>query len=314
MTPRLTTITLALGVVLGAACQTDVGPCDERLARRPVWDDFGSPAYEGQAMFQRSCGFGAFCHAPDAPPENRFGVPRGLDWDLRSFGPVSEIDLEALERLRAMHDDALARRTAIWRSVENGRMPIRGAAGAIVAESAPSYFRAAAGGLEPIPEIDSPEGKALFRNWLACDLPLVERSEMPDLVPGYVPVGAVVSEAEVEPLEANWADIYGRFFERRCATSACHGVSGAGELDLRIAEAALEAMVDVPAQGEPCEATGAVMIVPGDADASLLVWKLEGVDADGMPVCGRAMPIGGARPSDASVAAIRAWIDAGAMP
>jgi hypothetical protein len=50
------------------------------------------------------------------------------------------------------------------------------------------------------------------------------------------------------------------------------------------------------------------------ADASLLMWKLEGVDNTGAPVCGRSMPVGGARMRAESLAAIRAWIDAGAMP
>lgn len=303
-----------LGVVLLTACQTDVGPCDERLARRPVWDDFGSPAYEGQAIFLQSCGFGAFCHAPDIPREDRFGVPAGFDWDLRSFGNTAEVDLEAVDHLRRMHTRALADRVLIWRSVESGRMPVSGAAGKVVAESAPSYFRASASGLEPIPQLDSREGRELFRNWLACDLPIVERSVSPDPVAGYTPVGAVVSEAEVEPLAPNWNDIYTRLIDRRCATSACHGIAEAGDLDLSTSAVSLMEMIDVEAQDEKCEMTNARLIVPGDADASLLIWKLEGVDDTGAPVCGRTMPIGGARVREESIMAIRAWINAGAMP
>jgi len=53
---------------------------------------------------------------------------------------------------------------------------------------------------------------------------------------------------------------------------------------------------------------GQPYIVPGSADDSYLVWKVEGAPG----ICGVQMPYGGPYLSPAEIALIRAWIDAGA--
>jgi hypothetical protein len=295
-------------------CEPDLGACDQTEALRPVWDDFGAPAYEGQAMLQQSCGFGAFCHTEDVPESQRFGVPRGLDWELGLIAFDDEVDLEATDRLRRMHARTYADRTMIWRSVASGRMPIGGNAGRDLLESAPAYYRRGPNGeLEPIARIDTRAGREIFRNWLACGVPIVERTVPARHVPGYVAVGSAVSEAETEPLHPVWSDIYERLIEKRCSNAVCHGDAGAGELTMSSSSEALMALVNVMPEGDDCFDTTSPFIVPGDPDASLFVHKLEGHDATGASVCGRTMPIGGSRVSPASIQAVRDWIAAGAL-
>jgi hypothetical protein len=314
-TPALLAAFVVSSSAFSGACETDLGTCDETEALRPVWDDFGAPAYEGQAMLEQSCGFGAFCHSEDVPDRQRFGVPRGLEWDLRVIASDDTVDLEATDRLRHMHERTFRDRDQIWRAVSSGRMPIGGAAGRDLVESAPAYFRRDANGaLTPIARIDTAEGREIFRNWLACGVPIVERSVPARGAQGYVPVGHVVSEAETEPLMPAWGDIYERLVEKRCSNAVCHGDARAGELGLLAEADALTALVNVLPEGEDCVGNEHPFIVPGDPDASLLVHKLEGRDETGAPVCGHIMPIGGSRVSAASIDAIRTWIAAGAMP
>lgn len=296
-----------------AGCEPDLGACDQTEALRPVWDDFGIPMYEGQAMLQQSCGFGAFCHSEGVPDRQRFGVPHGMNWDLNVIAFDETVDLDATARMRQMHERTFRDRTIIWRAVASGRMPIGGRAGRDLLESAPGFYRRGANGeLEPIPRIDTSEGREIFRNWLACGVPVVERTVPASPEPGYEPVGNVVSEAEVEPLMPVWSDIYERLIEKRCSNAVCHGDAEAGELGLTGQAQALMAMINADPEGEDCGNDLNPMIVPGDPDASLLIHKLEGRDENGNPVCGHVMPIGGSRVSAASVQAIRQWISAGA--
>ena len=68
----------ALLLLLG--CEEDLGPCGNMemlAARTPVWDIQGLPSYQGQALLDRSCGSGSFCHSVGAEGGDRFGVPGG---------------------------------------------------------------------------------------------------------------------------------------------------------------------------------------------------------------------------------------------
>lgn len=92
-------------------------------------------------------------------------------------------------------------------------------------------------------------------------------------------------------------------FVPSCGFSSCHG-SGTGGLTLDGGDD-YAALVDVESAGSP----GAVLVVPGDADNSYLVWKLEGSDGiveDPMPP-----PTGGFDVT--KIEQVRAWIDAGAL-
>ena len=87
-----------------------------------------------------------------------------------------------------------------------------------------------------------------------------------------------------------------------CGFASCHG-AGAGDLTLD-AEGAYAALVDVPSAA----VTGEILVIPGDADGSYLVQKLE--DASG--IAGEGMPPGGQLLDADKIARVRGWISEGA--
>jgi hypothetical protein len=162
-------------------CVADLGPCDELEARRLVFtnDLEGAPAYAGQAMVITSCGNGGFCHA-DVAPAQRFGVPAGLSFDLRVATAGHD-----LERLRRAHGNVVDLAGRMYDAVVDDRMPPGGRS---------EDVRALAREYRGLPPLESPEGRAILRNWLACGAPVVERvsDDRPD---GVAPIGAVVAAA-----------------------------------------------------------------------------------------------------------------------
>lgn len=182
-------LALSLLLLLGA-CQSGLGDCDVPSAQEVVYDEDGHPAYAGQALLYSSCGYGTFCHSTDATGSQRLGAPRGLELDIdpASYdGSPGEV-----ERLRAVQAHAYGERLTIWTEVERGSMP-PGAAGddLLASPTRPRYSRL---GEDPLPELDTPEGRAILRNWLACDLPVIERTRPRD--DGQpVTVGTVVARA-----------------------------------------------------------------------------------------------------------------------
>lgn len=97
-------------------------------------------------------------------------------------------------------------------------------------------------------------------------------------------------------------------FVPKCATSACHGAAKpSGSLDLHKGKAYTELVGVIAAS---TGAAGWTRVVPGDPDQSFLVVKLTGPLAGQ----GKLMPVGAsaAVDPDCTIAAIRAWIQAGA--
>jgi hypothetical protein len=86
-----------------------------------------------------------------------------------------------------------------------------------------------------------------------------------------------------------------------CGFVSCHG-GGAGGLTID-EDGAWDALVDVPSH----DAAGEVLVIPGDADGSYLVKKLDGAEG----IVGLQMPQGGELPS-ADRERIREWIERGA--
>lgn len=101
-----------------------------------------------------------------------------------------------------------------------------------------------------------------------------------------------------------------------CSNTFCHGGSATGALRLDQREAAYAALVGTAAAGEECAESGLTRVVPGDADASLLVSKLQP-----NPPCGSVMPqlADISMPNattyipEAQFEQLRAWINAGAL-
>jgi len=181
---------VALGVLAAASgCLPDLGECDEDLARSVVYtaDREGLPAYAGQALVHRSCGSGVFCHSERATGSLRNGAPFGLDFDLALAS-----DAESTERLRRGQLSVYEDRRILMFTMENESMP-PGEVGNSIRDAGPVY--------RDLPEIDTPEGQDILRNWLSCGAPVVERVRA-DRPMGTEPVGAIVSPMpEMPPCE-----------------------------------------------------------------------------------------------------------------
>jgi hypothetical protein len=91
----------------------------------------------------------------------------------------------------------------------------------------------------------------------------------------------------------------------------CHDDDAPGGLAMTDPQLAHAQLVGVAATGKKCEPVGSLRVDPGNADASLLIHKLEGHDDEAQPVCGNPMPIKTNLEPD-EIARIRAWIDQGA--
>jgi hypothetical protein len=117
------------------------------------------------------------------------------------------------------------------------------------------------------------------------------------LAEGQAGVGAVAP--------ASFAEVYG-VMERTCGggMSGCHITGMSAGLAMPDPEAAHLSLVNVASA--KCE--GEVRVVPGDADASLLLQVLEGSST-----CVKPMPLGRDTWSEDDVSLVRAWIDQGAL-
>ncbi|MCI0516628.1 MAG: hypothetical protein L0Y45_02225 [Woeseiaceae bacterium] len=103
-------------------------------------------------------------------------------------------------------------------------------------------------------------------------------------------------------------EIQSAVFGPTCSNGGCHSGGGATlptAMDLTSSQASFDNLVNVPS----LQAQGEIRVVPGDADASYLIQKLEGTAA-----VGARMPFGSPDPLDpALIAQIRQWIADGAM-
>lgn len=96
-------------------------------------------------------------------------------------------------------------------------------------------------------------------------------------------------------------DVEADLMAARCGGSVCHGAEApAAGLDL-VSPGIAERMIDVPSTQESCG--GAILLVPGDPDASLLFEKLLP-----SPSCGAQMPLAQAAFDDGEIACVREWI------
>jgi len=324
-----------------AGCQPELGECNEAQANRLVFffsegdPASGTPAYEGQALMQQNCSTGGFCHSPAASGSARKGVPENLNFDVQvacelgSDGMCPEGLAPGYDRLLANSERTFDHARAIMAEVEAGTMPPSGAEAQGVLDAGGEWFRAAGaatfdsinGGDTPLPALDTPEGEAILRNWLACGSPVVGATRLPDARDPGQDCGSMVDVGECfvryeppEPPEPTWDSIYDFFEGSNCVTGCHDGASdGAADvfmqsnLDLSDQATAYAEMVGVEAEGEDCEGTG-TLIVAGDPDNSLLIDKIE----NATPSCGESMPDGRALLPEEFVAPIRQWIMDGA--
>jgi len=105
------------------------------------------------------------------------------------------------------------------------------------------------------------------------------------------------------PLEPTLTNVQAEVFGPSCAFSGCHG-DGKGSANLSLKQGVAYAnLVGIAADGDATQ----TRVIPGDAEGSYLVMKLE--DASG--ITGDVMP---STPLDADrIQLVRDWIDAGAQ-
>lgn len=108
---------------------------------------------------------------------------------------------------------------------------------------------------------------------------------------------------EAPPVPATFAEVYDDILALSCGFSTCHG-GGAGGFYLGELSEAYGALVNV----ESAEAAGETLVIPGDADNSYLIHKLEGAAG----IVGGLMPPSSPISNEA-MDRVRSWINAGAL-
>jgi hypothetical protein len=361
-----------MSTVVGVAgCKRDLGECnldgqtsEGRPIDGPAAFDIayrvtdGLPMYEGQALVQSTCGDGSFCHAPAAVGADRIGVPGGLNFDvnLACTDPLQDatctppLDSCAggqtnspyCTRLTSLHNNQNQVRNfaeGMIQEIRAGAMP-PGEAGRRVRNTTPWLRKSDS---EALPSIESSEGQEIVRNWLACQAPVVARSEFApsanlELEPCQSIDGEICIYNGPEGLDApTWSEIYWNIMFTRCVI--CHGPANAttddpnpanplggtipgGNSPLGLAALDLTGTDTTDTTNWPSESWSAVVdalaadpgacagqgtvVVPFDSPGSIMVQKLRGTQT-----CGTEMPPGGKIP-DTQIQFVEEWIALGA--
>lgn len=282
---------------LPAGCGEDLGTCDMGAATTVVYSATdGTPFYAGQALIQYGCAEGV-CHALNAEKDARKGAPHGLNFDVKPlFTGATATDVTALrDGIAAVRDEG----GSLYSEIESGRMP-PGKEG----ERTPPVWKLDATRTADLPLLTSAAGQSTVRNWLACGAPIVVGTTASADTSAVG--GAVLPALATTPAGADFKSIYTNVLAP-CAT-ACHKPGGTyALLDLSSETVAYTAIVN-KAGPATCAAAGS-LVVPNSCGTSVLYSKLSAT-----PECGTRMPQGGTPVSDANMAALCAWIDAGAKP
>lgn len=354
-----------------AGCKRDLGECnldgmtaEGRPIDGPAAFDIayrvsdGLPMYEGQALVQSSCGDGAFCHAPAAVGADRIGVPAGLNFDVAlactdaSQDPTCTQPIQSCEggqtdtpycnRLKSLADNQNQVRNwaeGMIQEIRQGAMPPAEAGRAV--QDGTAWLRKSDG--SELPPIESSDGQEIVRNWLACQSPVIARTEIPpstalelescDSVDDEI---CIYNGPQGGLPDPRWSDIYWSIMFTECVI--CHGPTNenqdqnpnrlgenipGGASALGLAALDLTGQNTADTSNWPDESHSAVvnalasiqgdcagqgtLVVPFNADGSIMVQKLRGVQT-----CGDPMPPGQAI-SAALVEIVADWVDIGAL-
>lgn len=329
------------GLLVLAGCQPDLAECATATQADNVvfLEGSGTPMFAGQALLFVGCASGT-CHDSTADGVERAGAPAGLNFDV---DPACERGVDCaevpdnFERLMRSGGKVRSFDHDILRTLEDGSMPPRRLASDV------TVFGSFEDGVlaDPLPPINTPEGRAIVSEWLGCGSRVIEvEREIEDPMreaPGQRcdddAGGAFCAyAAPIDPPDPQWAGetgIYRRVIQNLGCLS-CHRDDGnpnwgpdEQELDLCLsspdpasgdcdAEAVRASLVGQTATGYACSGgtDPGMHFVANDVEASFFLGKL-GPD----PICGGPMPDG----SDNGIPAaflppIEQWIMDGAMP
>jgi len=340
-------LVLVTGAAAGVGgCKRDLGECnldgqtpDGRPIEGPAAFDIayrltdGLPMYEGQALVQSTCGDGSFCHAPGALGADRIGVPAELNFDVAlactdasqdpsCTQPIENCDggqtntayCQRLERLHNNQNQINHFAEGMIQEMRAGAMP-PGEAGRRVRNLRKSDD-------SELPPIESDEAQEIVRNWLACQSPVIARTEIAGSVedelescPSVDGEICIYNGPEGDLPDPVWREIYWSIMFTRCVV--CHGplnnnddqnpdnplggvIPGGASpdalaaLDLTGSNAmdttnwpteSWSSVVDaLAADPGDCAAQG-TLVIPFDSPGSIMVQKLRGVQT-----CGTEMP------------------------
>lgn len=323
---------LAISLVMLAACRPDLGECDQAaldnsivflLSEGGAASD-GQPMYAGQALVQTEC---ASCHAESATGVTRGGAPGGLDFDL-ALACGSVTDYEACSTpeknaLRGQTENVFEYRELIWSTVHNETMP-PGPAGAARVDGAPAVYRNYSerdGASGRLGRLTTSESREALRNWLACGAPTISTAVTGTGRTGLClndrrePIADCAYRVDTTPiqLDPTFTSIFDNVFSHRRCTS-CHSASagdqdsfrGSGELAFDDSDAAYTRLL-AQAEGDSCGGMGA-MVIAGDCNGSPLIQKLRGDGGCGDPMPPQATN----RLSNDQIDVICQWINDGA--
>ncbi len=344
-------LVLVAGAAAGVGgCKRDLGECnldgqtpEGRPIEGPAAFDIayrltdGLPMYEGQALVQSTCGDGSFCHAPGALGADRIGVPAGLNFDVAlactdasqdpsCTQPIETCDggqtdtayCQRLERLHNNQNQINHFAEGMIQEMRAGAMP-PGEAGRRVRNNTPWLRKSDDSELPPI---ESDEAQEIVRNWLACQSPVIARTELAGSVedelescPSVDGEICIYNGPEGDLPDPVWSEIYWSIMFTRCVV--CHGplnnnddqnpdnplggvIPGGASpdalaaLDLTGSNAmdttnwpteSWSSVVDaLAADPGDCAAQG-TLVIPFDSPGSIMVQKLRGVQT-----CGTEMP------------------------
>ncbi len=321
----------------------------------------GVPMYEGQALVQSTCGDGQFCHSPAAEGADRIGVPAGLNFDVAlacadetvnatcaqpiescEGGQTDTAYCKRLERLDNNQNQIRSWSEGMIQEMRAGAMP-PGTAGRRVREATP-WIRTSDGTV--LPPIESGEARDIVRNWLACQAPVITRTELaPSEALQLEPCPSVDDEICIyngpqgDLPDPMWSEIYWSLMFPTCVV--CHGPTNGntdqnpdnplgGEIPGGASSEALASMdltgldtadttnwpteswsavVDaLTADPGTCAGQGTI-VIPDDSAGSIMIQKLRAVET-----CGTEMPpAGGSQTvSDPLIQVVEEWIDMGA--
>lgn len=261
-------------VLLGSACGDDLGTCDTAAAHELVYGQNGLVATKGQALMHDSCGSAAFCHAANAEGTNRYGAPKGLNFDTLP--------------LPTHWPEIVAHRGSIWSTVKDGTMPPEGVGQRALSTNDWAFDPERSANAARLKPLTSRESKAALRNWLACGAPVVTATEVPVWARPDSDAGGLTE----------WSEIFAQIMVPKCASAGCHNTPAAGGLVLLEECEAYEQLLAPSLCGDKPR------LVPGDGESYLLD-KLESKS----PACGAPMPPSSSLPAG-ELLAIRTWVEA----
>jgi hypothetical protein len=291
-----------LGLLIGS-CAPDLGACDMNAATQLVYSTAGTPYYTGQAVVQQSCS-GGLCHASSAVGDARVGAPHGLDFDVAPLTSQSTpTDTSALQAgISKVRDKA----HNMWGQIENGNMPP-----GTVGQRPVQTWKLPNGNPTQALDINTADGKATVRNWLACNAPIVGGAT-------GAPAEAAALGAVLPPMSSSAATnsfqyIYDNILSGTC--KSCH-VKGSPYASMTPMDFTTVTTAYASLNNQDASATGKCvghgkLVVAGNCDTSLLYLKL----APAAPaVCGDLMPLAGTPISTTLRQNLCDWIKAGALP